>query len=274
MRRNFDAAHNAQQSNGSNDHACVQNSRKYRAATLLRRKRRQRTRRVQRCLRELRRRDAFGPGWRPHSPLSSVGRMPHRAGLPPSCPCDRMRRSTLSAGATARCRRDAFNAVCGNSADAMRLARDGDPIRLCPLSDECRTQLGFLQAAHAIACVTLCATAMHAQSSRLVTTPLLRYPTPSPSPQPQPPQCDGPATNRRAPYGPIFCGLRWHMTAFGGVCPTRSAFCVCLQPGLTKKCVEFGVQVCQVCVSFNDAFSTLCEIGHRSGCSKTPGTKN
>ena len=131
MRRNFDAAHNAQQSNGSNDHACVQNSRKYRAATLLRRKRRQRTRRVQRCLRELRRRDAFGPGWRPHSPLSSVGRMPHRTGLPPSCPCDRMRRSTLSAGATARCRRDAFNAVCGNSADAMRLARDGDPIRLC-----------------------------------------------------------------------------------------------------------------------------------------------
>jgi len=58
--------------------------------------------------------------------------------------------------------------------------------------------------------------------------------------------CDGPATNRSAPYGPIFCGLRWHMTAFGGVCPTRSAFCVCLQPGLTNKCVEFGVQVCQV----------------------------
>ncbi len=122
-----------------------------------------------------------------------------------------VQRSTLSAGATARCRRDAFNAVCGNSADAMRLARDGDPIRLCPLSDECRTQLGFLQAAHAIACVTLCATAMHAQSSRLVTTPLLRYPTPSPSPRPQPPQCDGPATNRRAPYCPVFCGLRVEM---------------------------------------------------------------
>ena len=98
--------------------------------------------------------------------------------------------------------RDAFNAVCGSSADTTRLVQDGDPIRRCPLLDECR-----------------------------------------------------------------------HMTAFGGVCPTRSAFCVCLQPGLTKKCVEFGAQVCQVCVSFDDAVSTLCEIGHRSGCSKTPGTK-
>ncbi len=49
--------------------------------------------------------------------------------------------------------RDAFNAVCGSSADATRLGQDGDPIRLCPLLDECRTELGFLQAAHAIACV-------------------------------------------------------------------------------------------------------------------------
>ena len=49
--------------------------------------------------------------------------------------------------------RDAFNAVCGSSADATRLAQDGDPIRLCPLLDECRTELGFLQAVHAIACV-------------------------------------------------------------------------------------------------------------------------
>ncbi len=42
--------------------------------------------------------------------------------------------------------RDAFNAVCGSSADATRLAQDGDPIRLGPLLDECRNELGFLQA--------------------------------------------------------------------------------------------------------------------------------
>ncbi len=102
--------------------------------------------------------------------------------------------------------RDAFNAVCGSSADATRLAQDGDPIRLCPLLDECRTELGFLQAVHAIACVTLCATAMHAQSSRLVTTPLLRYPTPSPSPQPQPPSATGPPPTAAHPTAQISAG--------------------------------------------------------------------